>query len=333
MREDRNMKRSAVAIPAVALASLLSGGLLGRRHIEQWRQNPDPLGGIPVRFPPSERRTVVMSDGAEIATWTAGSGPTIVLVHGLTASRHDWGPMAPLLIAAGYRIVAIDQRGHGDSTAGTAGYGSEQLGADLAEVFELLDLRARCLVGHSMGAMAAMGFAVRHSAVFEQRVQSLVAIASAGATNSKRQSLGLRIGARELPNALTGVDNERLRLIAGLSVFGKGPSLHMVDESTNAFRRCPESVRAPATAALGAHDLLDELGSIQVPSLVVGAGRDQLVRPKQVADLHAALPHSQLVTYPEAGHMVLWEHHVEVAEQIDWFAQSLVPSQQGSEQD
>ena len=318
------MKKSTIALPVAGIATVVGGARAGRRTVASWADNPDPLNGQPVEFPDAERRVVPLGDGAQIATWIIGAGPTIVLVHGLTASHHDWGPIAPKLVDAGYRIVAIDQRGHGNSTAGTAGYGSIQLGTDLANVFTALDLNAVSLVGHSMGAMAAMGFATRHKSVFGERVASFVSIASAGATNTLLQAIGMRLGAIEIPERLTEVDAERFRLIAGLSVFGKNPSLHMVDESVAAFRKCPEAVRAPATAALASHDLLDELRHIDVPSLVLGAGRDQLVRPKQVRALDAALPNSELHMYPDAGHMVVWEEHADIAARIGRFAQTVV---------
>lgn len=323
------VKTSTVVLPTVGIATLLAGALASRRTVAAWAENPDPLQGKPVQFPDAERRTVLLSDGAEISTWICGAGPTIVLVHGLTASHHDWGPMAPALVDAGYRIVAVDQRGHGNSTAGTAGYGSLQLGTDLADVFLALDLEAACLAGHSMGAMASMGFAVGHGPVFNERVASFVSIASTGATNAARQSLALRLGAMPIPERVSAIDAERLRLIAGLSVFGRKPSQHMVDESVAAFRRCPEDVRAAATAALRSHDVLEDLPAIEVPSLVIGGGRDQLVRPQQVRALNAALSNSQMHMYPDAGHMVIWERHQDLATRIDQFVQSVVSTVNG----
>lgn len=317
------MKKSLIALPTAGITALLAGGLAGRRTVASWADNPDPLDGQPVVFTSAERRTVPLDDGAEIAVHILGAGPTIVLVHGLTASHHDWGPMAPLLVDAGYRVVAIDQRGHGDSTPGTAGYGSTQLGGDLAEVFRALDLRARCLVGHSMGAMAAMGFATGSPRTFGERVDSFVSIASAGATDVIRQSLGLRLGAIQIPDRLSDVDAERLRLVAGLGVFGKNPSLHMIDEAIAAFRKCPEGVRGPATAALANHDVIDELRNVAVPSLVIGGGRDQLIRRRQVEELNDVLPNSELHVYPDAGHMVLWEEHRDIANRIGKFLEPL----------
>lgn len=316
------MRRSLLALPTAGIVAAL-GRLASKRAVSSWEDNPDPLNGVPVVFPEAERRTVPLDDGAQIAVHIVGSGPTIVLVHGLTASHHDWAPIAPLLVKAGYRVVAIDQRGHGDSTVGTAGYGSTQLGADLAEVFRALDLRARSLVGHSMGAMAIMGFATGSPRTFDARVDSFVSIASAGATDVVRQSFGLRLGAISLPDRLSEIDSERLRLVTALAVFGKNPSLHMIDEAIDSFRKCPDEVRGRATAALATHDLLEKLNGVRIPCLVIGGGRDQLIRPSQVKELDEALPNSEMYMYSNAGHMVLWEEPEDIAKRIDQFVQSL----------
>ena len=323
------MKTSTVAIPAAGITTAIAGTLARRRTIARWADNPDPLDGRPVRFPDAERRSVQLADGAEIATWFVGSGPTIVLVHGLTASRHDWGPIAPALVESGYRVVAVEQRGHGESTAGTAGYGSTQLGMDLGDVFSALDLHATCLVGHSMGGMASMGFAATRPGLFSERVDSFVSIASAGAINVARQSLGLRLGGITLPEQLTDVPATRLRLIAGLGAFGRNPSLHMIDEAIASFQKIPEEVRGPATAALASHDLLEDLRGLEVTSLVLGGGRDQLIRPTQVHELHETLPNSELYMYPDAGHLLIWERHDDIARRIDRFAQSVLSTVSG----
>ena len=320
------MEKKTIAVPAAGILSLAGGLVAGRRLVDQWRKNPGPLGGHPVRFPESATEVVVLADGAEIATYRIGSGPTVVVVHGLTASHHDWGPIAAHLVEAGFEVLAIDQRGHGNSTSGRAGFGSRQLGNDLSQVFETLDIQAVCLAGHSMGAMAAMGFAAVETRRFNERVQSFVSVASTGATDTALQAAALRLGGIKIPKRLSQIAANRLRVIAGLSVFGKSPSLNMIDEAIASFRKCPEPVRGAATKALADHDVLKELATLEAPSLVIGAGRDRLIDIDQVQELFQTLPNSRLTVYPDAGHMVIWERHVEVAAEIVEFVHSMVES-------
>lgn len=309
------MVQKKFALPALAAGALLAGGLAGHRLVQTWRENPDPLDGRPVAFPDGQRRSVTLSDGALINTVTIGEGPTIVCVHGLTSSHDDWGPMAPGLLAAGYQLVAIDQRGHGDSTPGAATYGSVQLAADLSVVFETLDLRAAALIGHSMGGMASMAYAIDHASSFHERVDSLVLIATAASLKTVRHTLGLNLGAWAIPAALDPAD-ERLRLITGLTAFGAAPSLHMVDEAITSFRRCTDDVRSAATGGLRDHHVLERLGEIDVPTLVVGGTRDQLIRPSQVEALAAGITGSTLHMLDRAGHMLIWERHDRLVELI-----------------
>ncbi len=307
--------RKRLALGGIGVGVLAAGGVVGSRLVAQWKANPDPLEGKPVRLPEGEVRCVALPDGAVINTVTVGTGPVIVAVHGLTASRHDWGPMTPALVEAGYQVIAVDQRGHGGSTAGTAGYGSSQLAADLAVVLDELDLRGVALMGHSMGGMTAMTLAVEHRELFSQRVGALVLIATAASLDTVRHRLTLPLGGISIPDALMPAE-ARMRLGAGLGVFGKRPSLHMVDEAIRSFTQCPETVRTAATVALADHDVEDQLATIDVATLVIGAGRDQLIRPSQVRDLASGIKDARLELFPDAGHMVLWERHHQISAMV-----------------
>ena len=318
------MVQKKVAIPAVGVGAVLAGGLVGRQLVSAWRKNPDPLVGRPVRFPEGHQRFIDLPDGARISTITVGEGPIVVCVHGVTASRRDWAPMTPHLLEAGFQVIVVEQRGHGDSTVGTAGFGSGQLGDDLAVVLEVLDVRSATLMGQSMGGMAVMAFAVEHATVLAERIERLVLIATAGAMSSSLQSVGLSLSGIEIPDALDPAD-KRLRVGAGLLAFGARPSLHMVDEAIAMFRRCPEPVRAAASPALKDHDVLDELRDLDIATLVIGGSRDQLIRPKQIDELAATIPNARKQMFDGAGHMLIWERHREVAGLVTDFVRSTAP--------
>ncbi len=312
------MVQKRIALPAAGVGVALAGGLAGKRLVSKWRRNPDPLGGRRVAFPEGEQRFVTLADGAKISTVTVGNGPTIVCVHGLTANRHDWGPLAPALLDAGYQLLAVEQRGHGDSTSGTAGYGSEQLGEDLAAVLTELDVHAAALMGHSMGGMAIMSFAANAPGELTARVQSLILIATAASLKTKRHGVALRAGGLPIPEVLIP-QSERLRVGAGLSVFGKNPSLHMIDEVLRQFEQCDEDVRTDATAALADHDVRGRLGSLGIPALVIGASKDLLISSSQVAELAAELDDAELHMFDDAGHMVIWERHERIGRLVRGF--------------
>ena len=95
---------------------------------------------------------------------TAGEGPPVVLLHGLTATRRYVVMGSRLLERSGYRTISYDARGHGRSTpAPDAGaYGYEHLAEDLAAVLDALHVPRALVAGASMGALTAVRFALRH---------------------------------------------------------------------------------------------------------------------------------------------------------------------------
>ena len=114
----------------------------------------------------------VTINGAELVYEDVGTGPRpFVLVHGLTGFRDDFRERLPALAEIG-RTVIYDHRGHGDSTnTGDAdSYSFAQLVDDLSGLLDARDIAACDLLGHSMGGMIALRFALAQP----QRVASLV---------------------------------------------------------------------------------------------------------------------------------------------------------------
>lgn len=99
----------------------------------------------------------------------SGGGVPLVLLHGLASQSHIYDLVAPLL-AKSLRVVALDQRGHGESGAPDSGYDFASVGADLAAFFDALGFRRAVIVGHSWGGNVALEFAATHP----NRVAALV---------------------------------------------------------------------------------------------------------------------------------------------------------------
>ncbi|MEZ5216009.1 MAG: alpha/beta hydrolase [Ilumatobacteraceae bacterium] len=97
----------------------------------------------------SER--IEVGPGVEIAYERQGSGPSLVLVHGITESRHTWDPLVPAL-ARDHDVIAVDLRGHGESSM-TPPYDSVVFAADLAALLGTLGVEMPLLVGHSLGGV------------------------------------------------------------------------------------------------------------------------------------------------------------------------------------
>ena len=88
-----------------------------------------------------------------------GSGQPIVLLHGLASTSRIWDMVAPIL-AADYAVVALDQRGHGESAKPDGGYDFASVSADLHAFIQHLAMESPVVIGHSWGGDVALEFAV-----------------------------------------------------------------------------------------------------------------------------------------------------------------------------
>lgn len=96
--------------------------------------------------------------GVTIDYFAAGEGRPLVLVHGITESRRTWDPLLAPLIAAGYRVLAVDLRGHGESSM-TPPYDLATMAADLGAVLAAERVDDALLVGHSLGGAVVSAYA------------------------------------------------------------------------------------------------------------------------------------------------------------------------------
>lgn len=114
-----------------------------------WRRGPTP-----VRTPVTGHQTITI-DGIELHIATAGDGPPVVLCHGFPELWYSWRHQIPALAAAGYQVVAIDQRGYGHSSVPTAvdDYDILHLTSDLVGLLDTLGLDRAVFVGHDWGSL------------------------------------------------------------------------------------------------------------------------------------------------------------------------------------
>ena len=92
-------------------------------------------------------------DGVEMAYELSGSGPALLLIHGITESHRMWDPLIPPL-AADHTVLAVDLPGHGQSSPPPS-YHVETLAAAVAQTTEALDISGPLVIGHSLGGVVA----------------------------------------------------------------------------------------------------------------------------------------------------------------------------------
>lgn len=100
-----------------------------------------------------------------------GDGPPVLLVHGWTCDSHDWVFQIDAF-AERHRVIAVDLRGHGRSSAPVSDYTAQRYAADIALLLERLDVDPVVVVGHSLGGSVAAVLAVEYPAL----VRAMVAV-------------------------------------------------------------------------------------------------------------------------------------------------------------
>jgi pimeloyl-ACP methyl ester carboxylesterase len=106
----------------------------------------------------------VTTNGINMHIAEAGTGPLVVLLHGFPESWYSWRHQLPALAAAGYHVVAPDQRGYGrtDAPGPIEAYDIEQLTGDVVGLLDALNERTAVVVGHDWGCMVAWHCALLH---------------------------------------------------------------------------------------------------------------------------------------------------------------------------
>ena len=237
----------------------------------------------------------------------AGGGHSLVLLHGLSATRRNVVQGSRYLSRNGYRLFAYDARAHGasDPAPDRAAYEYADQLADLELMLDELGLERPVLVGSSMGAATAMAFALANP----ERVQALVQITPAY-TGARTTQVSLEIWERLADALAEGVERfvevavgeevpERFRDAAREATRQRMSRHEHLDAVADAVRVVPRST---------AFDGLAPLEGLDVPTLVVGS-RDEadLLHPLAVAEEYAErLPRGELVVETEDQSPLAW---------------------------
>jgi pimeloyl-ACP methyl ester carboxylesterase len=318
----RKLAAAAVGIGAAIVAERL---LVGRP-----RRRLDPEKVAALQFPADAVHfEVPTSDGGSLHVVERGSGRPVVLLHGVTLSALTWlyqlDDLAPRC-----RLLAVDQRGHGSSRPGTAEWNIDRLATDVAGLLDHRDLHDAVLVGHSMGGMVALQFALDHAATFERRVAGLVLMSTSGGpvvrlaayqaltdaiTPPARYALSL---SDRIPGGMFAA-NDLSYLIFRLGM-GRDPAPEHIELNRLMTAGTPVTVWGELLTHVGGFDVKDRLGEIHAPTLVMVGTRDLLTPPASARALVAGLPGAEpLAVFPGAGHMLMLERRREVAERLEAF--------------
>jgi len=236
----------------------------------------------------------------------AGGRVPLVLVHGAGENHLAWP--AALRRMTGIAVYALDLPGHGKSSGDGRSTITEY--ADfLAQWLDALKIDRAVLAGHSMGGAIAQQFAL----AYPHRSTALILIATGARLRVAPQILDL--ARSDLPAAADWITEyewgpdtpEQMKQLGKQQLLANRPDVIYGDY-----------------VACNAFDVIDRLGDIRAPALVVGGTADRMTPPKYASFLAERIPHARLALIEGAGHMVMLEREREVALPIEQFLRDQV---------
>lgn len=226
----------------------------------------------------------------------APTAPAVLMTHSILSSRAMWSAQAESLVRAGFRVLLVDTRGHGDSDAPPAPYAMEDLVADTVAVLDACGIARAHYVGLSLGGMSGFGLGIAHP---ERLLSLMLCACRADAPPAVAAPWDERIAVARAEGcgALARPTVERW--------FGRA----FLDAHPDVESRFVRSAAAtPAEGFVGCAraiqslDFLSGSSTIATPTtLLVGANDGVL--PQAMADLAARIPRAHLETIANAGHL------------------------------
>ena len=273
--------------------------------------------------------------GHDVSFRRAGSGPAVVLIHGITSTSATWLPVAPAL-AEHHTILAPDLLGHGASAKPKGDYSLGSFASGVRDLMVAEGIEHATVVGHSLGGGVAMQFAYQ----FPERCERLVLVDSGGlgrevsrllraATLPGSEIVIPLIASSGLLRAgrFVGAALQRVGRPVGRDVeeMARGHASLNDIETRRAFVQTLRGIVEAGGQRVDARDRLYLAGS--VPTLLVWGGRDPMIPASHGREAHAAIPGSRLEVFEASGHFPHMEEPERFTEVLLDFLATTAPAQ------
>jgi len=282
--------------------------------------NPDPEW-LRIDWRPHLRQVEV--DGAAVNYAEIGSeGPTVLFVHGLSGSWQNWLENMPRL-AASHRVLALDLPGFGHSPMPPWEISIEAYGRMLHSFCDALGVGGCVAVGNSMG-----GFVVAEAATTgPDRFGKVVLVSAAGISHASMRrrpaETAARMAAATAPLGLKVQERSLLRLRLRYLAFRQvvhWPLRLRRELLWELFHHgAARPGLVPAVAGLVGYDLLDAVGEVELPTLIVWGLQDRIVPSTDALGYAQRLRNSRTVIYADTGHVPQLERPVRFNRDLEAF--------------
>jgi pimeloyl-ACP methyl ester carboxylesterase len=326
--ERARLPASARRAQLVDVASHLAA--LARNGAPSSTRVPVAAGHTEAIMTPSE----LVLHGHRIAYRTAGSGPVLLLIHGIAGSSATWDAVLPWL-AERYTVVAPDLLGHGESAKPRGDYSLGAYASAIRDLLGVLDHEHASIVGHSLGGGVAMQLAYQ----FPERCERLVLVSSGGLG----REVHLLLRAAALPGAewvlpllcaekvgdtVDGMARffGRIGLLAGsdLDELWRGFRSLADADARQAFVHTLRTIVDPGGQRINAADRLYLAAAI--PTMIVWGEHDPMIPVAHARAAHDAVPGSRLEVFADTGHFPHRDQPRRFVEVLVDFMQSTSPA-------
>ncbi|AMO93007.1 alpha/beta hydrolase fold family protein [Collimonas fungivorans] len=273
---------------------------------------PVTAGAAPQADLPEQKTAVLF--GANIRYYDIGSGPVLVLVHGLGSSaKGDWGQVM-LALAQNHRVLALDQLGFGNSDKPQIDYGIQTWVDFLGEFLRQSQVSDFTLIGESLGGWISAQYTI-------QALRGIAAGPSLGLPKPARLVLSDSAGLHTTMKRLSASPPPGKPAIVGASLAGEKQLLASVFHSPS--YQTDQALRDGLAWSLAKGDtwairavrnpaLLDEtvdnkLGAIKIPTLVIWGEHDNLLPLKDGRYFASKIGGAELKIIPGSGHAPMIE--------------------------
>ncbi len=245
----------------------------------------------------------------------AGSGPPILLVHGIGNNAQTWASVVGPL-AENHTVIAPDLLGHGDSDKPRGDYSIAGYANGMRDLLSVLDIEQVTVVGHSLGGGVALQFAYQ----FPERCQRLVLVGSGGLGSELSATLRAATlpGAELVLTALAGASGVLRTALRGVEELGRlagWKQAHDLAEAGEALlglrdiearRAFLRTLRSSVDARGQTVSALDRLYLANaIPMLVIWGSRDPIVPISHADAVRELVPTARVEVFDGAGH---WPH-------------------------
>jgi pimeloyl-ACP methyl ester carboxylesterase len=275
--------------------------------------------------------------GHDMAYQMEGSGPALLLLHGIAGSSRTWRDVIPRLTDR-FTVIAPDLMGHGQSEKPVGDYSLGSFASGIRDLLEILDVERASVVGQSFGGGVAMQLAYQHPELCDR----LVLVDSGGLGREVNWMLRFMTlpgseyvmpvifprFVRDWGDSLFRMVNDRgIRLSRIAEMWSAYASL-AESENRQAFTRTIRAVIDPGGQTVSAMDRLYLASSI--PTLIIWGDRDDIIPVSHAHAAHQAIPGSQLVIIEGASHFPQIEAPEEFVTALVHFVSSTEPARLGA---